>query len=563
MNIGGELTSDNEKIGSEFNHYFSSVPVDLRSNIPDVTVDPLSFVDRQVNSIGLCCTDQYEIGFVINGMENKKGNLYAIPNSVYKLISDLVSRPIADLVNESFSTGVFPNILKIGRIIPIHKNGNKHELCNYRPISTLHFVSKIFERVMYSRLSGFFNKYDIFSDMQFGFRRGLSTADAVLRSTDVIYEALNRKSFVLSVLVDLSRAFDTVDHGILLGKLEKVGIRGRALDWLTSYLSNRKQCVVVGGVASPFNDITIGVPQGSILGPLLFTIYINDMQRATDRLTLVHYADDTTALAVGDSISELCQTVNDELAVVDRWLCANKLSLNIAKTSYMLFSGISRPNNDSILIRNRVINRVRSAKFLGVILDENLNFKTHVDAIRSKVSKSSGVLYRLSYFMPRHVLRNIYISLVYPYLCYCIEVWGGSCKTECGKLSTIQNKCFRSIYSQNPTPYCYHEKKLFLLNEIYSYFILLKFYKYYVLNKSIYFSNKVDVDQVIHGHVTRSGTAGQLIGPFPHCARYMASFHYRSVVAWNLLTAHTRTVRTINSFKELIRSHILGGLVPP
>jgi hypothetical protein len=172
--------------------------------------------------------------------KNKKANIHSFSSFIYKEITNVVSSLISDLINESFSSGTFPDVFKIAKVIPVHKSGNRLEFSNFRPISTLHHISKVFEKIMYSRMIKFLSKFNILSGMQFGFMNG--------RSTDVIYEALNDKSFVLSLLLDFSKAFDAVDHPILLQKLEAMGIRGTALDWLSSYLSSRKQYVCINGV---------------------------------------------------------------------------------------------------------------------------------------------------------------------------------------------------------------------------------------------------------------------------------------------------------------------------
>lgn len=226
------------------------------------------------------------------------------------------------------------------------------------------------------------------SAQQFGFRRGHSTGDALLRYTDAIYEALNCGKSVVSVLLDLSKAFDTVDHNILISKLSKVGIRGSSLQWIESYLSNREQYVEVNGMQSTSLPINIGVPQGSILGPLLFLIYINDMSKCSDKLSFVHFADDTTVSLSGVNVADIIPAINRELVKVDSWLCSNKLSLNLDKTVYMVHSNKIKNSDDQVIIRNKIICNVNKSKFLGIIVDNKLKFKDHVTQVCSKMSKT-------------------------------------------------------------------------------------------------------------------------------------------------------------------------------
>ena len=241
------------------------------------------------------------------------------------------------LINRSFLEGIFPKELKLARVIPIFKSGDKSLITNYRPISVLSFFSKIFEKIMYNNLYAFVEDFDIIYAHQYGFRKGHSTQQAIITLVDKITRSVNNGDVVIGMFLDLKKAFDTVDHKILLKKLEAYGIRGHILDWFASYLTGRSQYVSFDGIHSKKRNVLCGVPQGSILGPLLFIIYVNDIFNVSHLLSFVLYADDTSVLIKGKHVEELISTLIKSLILLTRWLNANKLSLNVEKTYYMMF----------------------------------------------------------------------------------------------------------------------------------------------------------------------------------------------------------------------------------
>lgn len=558
VELGNETSNDPKRVSNAFNDYFISIADRLAENIPPSNVDPLRFLTPQCNSFVCLPTDSNEVCRVIRSFPNKGCPPNAIPSFCYKHVAEMIAPIICDLINCSFESGEFPDILKIARVIPIFKAGSKSSLCNYRPISTLHFISKIFERVMYSRLDKYICRFNLLTDGQFGFRKDLSTSDAVLQFTDAVYNTFNSKKYLISVLLDFSKAFDTVNHSILLSKLQSMGVRGSSLAWFRSYLSNRKQYVSLLNTSSELKNINAGVPQGSIIGPLLFLIYINDMSKCSCDLKFVHFADDTTALIDGSNLDHLLDKVNCELHKIDDWLRTNKLSLNVEKSSYLIFSNCDKSSNKRLAIRGSPLSLVNSAKFLGVMIDDRLSFKLHLNYVCDKISKSIGVMRKLSAFLPVHVLEKLYFSLIYPHLVYCVVVWGSSCRTGLARLHRLQNRTLRLLCRapDQSSEMCKHRKFL-SISQIYQYFVAIKCYQYYILGNSNYFLVKYVDLHVNHSHATRSQACSLLVNPFVPNSKFTSSFFYQSIKIWNNLPLETREVLQLSYFRKMVRNLLL------
>ena len=262
--------------------------------------------------------------------------------------------------------------------ISLFKNGNKSDFSNYRPISLLSQFTKILENLFNERLQQFLNANNILSNSQNGFRAHMSTVHAALELTESISNSIDSKQHCAGVFIDLKEAFETVNHKLLVAKLSFYGVRGVANAWLENYLMNRKQYVVVDNQASSMQLIKCGVPQGYVLGPVLFLLFINDICNVSNLLKFVLFADDTHIFCSNENVEVLQDTLNRELAKLFVWFSINKLSLNLGKTNYMLFR--SRPPDLELhlKINNAEIPKVTATKFLGIIIDDRLNWKPHI-----------------------------------------------------------------------------------------------------------------------------------------------------------------------------------------
>jgi hypothetical protein len=300
-----------------------------------------------------------------------------IDPQVAKFTIDEISMPLAHIINFSILTGSVPNKLKIARVIPIFKTGESNKLSNYRPISVLPYFSKYFEKIMHMKLTNYLESKRTITNSQYGFRTGHSTFMALLEMHKKIAEAIDNNFFSIGIFFDLSKAFDTVDHKILIGKLEHFGVRGIALAWFCDYLHNRRKYVSYDNHLSEQLSIRCVVPQGSILGPLLFLIYINDITNSSSSFHFIIFADDTNEFLSDKSLESLYARAGKELDCLSEWFKANKLSLNLSKTNYIIFRSKNKILpilNTGIKIDSKEITQVITTKFLGVYVDEHLTF---------------------------------------------------------------------------------------------------------------------------------------------------------------------------------------------
>ena len=262
---------------------------------------------------------------------------YNVVKNCFGELCDLCD-PLLHIFNLSYSSGIFPDSLKIGKVTPKYKAGNSSDLDNYRPISVLLCFSKILERIIYNIVYTYLQKNKILYCKQFGFQAGHFTDHAIIQLLNQIYENFEENKYTLGVFIDLSKAFDTVDHKRLLSKLEIHGINGNMLKWFESYLTNRKQYIQIDKETKiALQDVTCGAPQGLMLGPLLFLIYVNDLQYASNLIEPIMFADDTNLFYAERDKKKFFQMVNNELQKIFQWFISNKLSINLSKTKYLFF----------------------------------------------------------------------------------------------------------------------------------------------------------------------------------------------------------------------------------
>lgn len=451
-NVSSELLTVKNTTEDSLDHindYLSTVGEKLANNIlseanetQESITSKMFLPNTPAYSLFLRPTDSQEVLTLIKNLKTDSApGLDNINNRLLKEIAHVVAEPLASIFNMSISVGIFPDQWKTAAVIPIHKGGSKDNPGNYRPISLLGAFSKLFERVVSKRLIDYLESNNLLTPHQYGFRRGKSTEDAVTCLTKLVVNHLDNGLKCIGVFLDLAKAFDTVSIPILLKKMEAMGIRGVALSWFTSYLTNRNQCVKIGNDISSPRPVSFGVPQGSILGPTLFLIYLNDIANIPGlNADIICYADDTALIFTEKTSQSVLHAVECGMTKVTQWLSANLLTLNIMKTKLLLFhktKASSCSEIESIRVHKthcnqtdtchcNSIERTSTIKYLGVVLDDKLTFESHAIALAKRVRKMIYVMKNLRDITDSRILRMVYLALCQSVISYCILAWGGA-----------------------------------------------------------------------------------------------------------------------------------------
>ena len=571
VKIGDTLCKDSSKIVNTFNEYFVNIGPSLASTIPatsNIVTDFLS--STQVNSIAMFPTTKVEIGNIIKALKNKSSpGLDDIPNSVLKFASSFISLPLSTLINSSFNTGKFPNKLKEAKVIPIYKAGDRTKIENYRPISILNSISKIYEKAISTRLVDYLKTQNFFHTDQYGFRPNHSTSSALITFNEFICSSIDNNEIPISIFIDLSKAFDTLDHVILLTKLQHFGIRGIAWALMQDYLSNRTQRVFCNNTLSDSLSVSCGVPQGSILGPLLFLIYINDIYKSSALLKFIMFADDTTLLFTSKSISNLNTIINTELNKVCDWLKTNKLSINVSKTNYIVFKKNLPLDSIKIHINNLCINQVLSTKFLGVIITSDMTWKEHIRTVTTNISRTIGVITRIRYKISYKTALLLYDTLILSQLNYCNLIWASTYKTSLLKLYSLQKRALKICYGKtqktNPqsTSTCSqsiytktNRLSIYDLNQIQiAKFIFQTIHK---INPPT-FNNMFSFVSNVHSHNTRADNRHDLFMQHAKTNTKKFSTSVRGPSIWNSIPISIRQLSTLTKFITSLKRYYLSG----
>ena len=503
----------------------------------------------------------YEIEQEISKLNVKKAvGLFSIPTSILKKVKNLISKPLEVIFNASFQQGLVPDKFKLARVIPVYKAGSRTYLNNYRPISLLPIFSKLIESLMLKRLTKFVNTRNIIYDKQFGFRANHSTEHAILTTVEQIQSAIDRSEYGCGIFLDFSKAFDTVNHQILLRKLDNYGIRGIAKDWFASYLINRNQIVSIGSKSSNVLHVNCGVPQGSLLGPLLFLIYINDFKSCT-KLDLHLFADDSNFFLSKKDLATLESVLNAELEKIFTWLCANKLSLNVDKSNFVIFHARQKiiQQSISLKINGLDLKQEKCIKYLGIFIDSNLRWKTQVDYVCKKIRRSIGLLSKIRFYVNQKTLINLYYALIYPYVCYGLIAWGSACQTTLQPLITLQKKAVRIItcskFDDHSSP-LFKATNIVKITDLFHYQICVFMHNFYNNQLPAVFSSFFMQVTSIHNYNTRHAANHSYSLPKIKTNYGLSNIKYRGPHTWNSLNKTLKQSHLRKFKKSFLYSYI-------
>jgi len=484
----GITYTDSYQIACKLNEFFTTMPQKIANEIPPCEDDNLddsvegngSTVDDSLPLLNFsnCPVTDSEILEAISMLLPKKSEDFnGVSMFFIKKFKNLIVSPLRHIFNRSFISAVVPLQFKIAKVIPLFKSGDRSLPDNYRPISLLSCFSKIFEKVVCISLTNFLEFNNILTPDQYGFRKSHSAVHPMVHLMNFVSRALNKKETAIAIFCDLRKAFDTVNHKILFKKMHDIGIRGLELEWFKNYLLNRKQFVYLNGKSSNLLEILLGVPQGSILGPILFLIYINDLPLSSLLKSLL-FADDTALLASGSNIEELNRFVNSEFQKVVYYFRKNRLSLHPEKTKFMIFSNsvnvkkdppqifanynnLNGPEDANLVypIENITVNStVPAIRYLGVYFDPQLNFKYHIKIISNKISRMLYFYRQVKNILTEKAKRFLYFSSIHSHLIFAIHIWSCTPDSNLNPLILKQKMAIRIL---NDAPYNAHTEPLF------------------------------------------------------------------------------------------------------
>ena len=566
-------TSDLDLNPDLFNDFFANIGTNLTRNFAPISLSSPFVVNPNDNpnnaTFNLIEVNSNDVLHKILKLPNQNGlDQLEMNSSLLKLAAPLIAPSLTHIMNLSLCLGIVPSDWKCARVTPIYKGvGDKSEPNNYRPISVVPIVAKVFEKVVKSQLVSYLTVHSLIHPSQSAYLQYHSTQTALHHLVDHCLSNMNNSKINLACTLDLSKGFDTLNHTILLHKLQNYGITGHSLSWFKSYLSDRSQIVCIGNKLSQLVNISMGVPQGTCLGPILFLLYVNNLSDYITSSLTAMYADDTTFVSSGTSEIQLQQSMNSTLEIASHWFTENRLIVNARKLNSILIGTHPRTenisNNFSVFINDNAIIRTSSLKLLGVFIDQNLNFSQHISFLVKKLSPKVGLLHRLRNILDTDTLITVYQTTIQSHIDYCLSIWGNCPKVYINQIQRLQNRSVRAVlgnfdYSVSSTNLI---QKLgwMNINQRYIYFTCIMVFKCLHNMAPQYLSSKMNYIKDLQPYNTRNTNSMNLLVPHPNTEIFKQSFAYSGPALWNKLPQCLKNINNLTTFKHQLKTYILQG----
>ena len=489
----------------------------------------------------------------------KAGKSDCIATKFIKISAEAICPTLTKIFNRCISEGIFPKSLKQAELIPIYKKGDILQKSNHRPISLLPPFSKLLERHIHTEITKFINKYQLMHQFQYGFRQNSSTEQAITQLTEELSNNIQNKNYTCSIFVDMKKAFDTINHEILLQKLKRYGIRGLPLKLLRNYLTDRQQRTKINNTFSSPKLINCGIPQGSILGPLLFNLFINDLPNAS-KFSVRLFADDACLTLHDKSPDNLEQAVNNELLKISNWININKLTINYKKTNYIIFTRLKYTKNFNIQMQNNKIEKVSEIKYLGVYLDEKIDWNYQIKTVEAKIARASYILSKIRYYVNLNTLKTLYYALVYPFINYCVTAWGGVSNSKLDSIIKLQKRTVRILTKSefdSPSLPLFISLNILPFHSIYNYNLLILMHK--IKNKNFVGTYNLTNLQQIHTYETRLATNSNFYTNFHHTNLGQSLCSFQGLKLWRSIPNEIKTL-PLHLFKKAVKKELQKSL---
>ncbi|MCG7879038.1 MAG: reverse transcriptase family protein [Candidatus Thiodiazotropha endolucinida] len=562
---------DSNEIVNEFNKFFVSIASHLKEPIQASNFDRLeTFCSNKVPEDTFFTIPEISIEkitkFLTNIDTTKATGCDFIGPRLLKMSAPFIADSIAYICNQSITKSQFPDAWKEAKVTPLQKSGPKDDINNYRPISILPVISKVLEKHIHDSLMNFLTEYQLLQKTQSGFRPNHSCETALVGMICRWLESINQGSLIGAVMVDFKKAFDLVDHAVLLKKLKHYRLSSTTISWFSSYLNNRRQKVSLHNAMSKDAIITDGVLQGSILGPLLFLLFINDLPLYTESSNTDMYADDTTLYVCAKSHEDIQSSLQMALDSLAKWCTCNGMIINTTKTKAMLITTHQKratltTENLSLTLNSVDLNMISNDKILGVMIDNNLTWTHHIDKICKKMASNLWLLSRIKTFLSREHRIQFYKTYIQPHIDYCNIIWGGTSQMNLNRVFRLQKRACKIILDYNVENILESMKDLKILT-IFDRLYLRKakfMYKISIGEIPQYVNEMFQKKQINENEPQLRSASGQtFITPKPNKEIFKQSIAYSGPIIWNCLPPNLRSVENINIFHSHFIKWILG-----